>query len=119
MKAWIIACCLALSACAPPPTVTTPQGQLAYKADQIVVRVNELMNAAIAANASGALDTNTTRTIVQFTVAADQTLASTPNGWQATVLTAWAATKAKLPVIQNPAILAAFSAVDIVLTVIP
>lgn len=108
---------LTLAGCAPPATVVTPQGQIAFKADQVVVRVNELMNASIAANAAvpPALDTNTTRTIVTWCIAADQTLAATPTGWQATLQTGWTATKGKLPAITNPAILAAISAVDVVL----
>lgn len=113
----ILACGLALGAygCAAPVTVVTPQGQVAYKADQIVVRVNELMNAAISANAANALPTDTTRIIVEFCVSADKTLAATATGWQQTVSTAWAQAKAKLPPISNPAIASAISAVDVVL----
>ena len=105
------------AACAPPATITTQPGKTAYTADQIVVRVNELQNAASAANATvpPSLPTNTTRTIVQFCVAADKTLASTPIGWQATVATAWATAKAQIPVQTNPSIIAAMSAVDVVL----
>ncbi len=63
------ALCLALGfgvgvACNHAPPNLTPAGQTAFTADQAVVRVNELMNAAIAANGSGALDTKTTRIIV-------------------------------------------------------
>ena len=104
-------------ACAPPPTIVTPQGQVAYKADQVVVRVNELMNAAIAANAANTLPTDTTRTIVSFCVDADKVLAATPNGWQTTLTLAWRTTKAKLPKIDNPAIVAAMGAVDVVIGV--
>lgn len=106
-----------LTACATPVTVTTPQGNVAYTADQIVVRINELQNAAIAANAAvpPALPTATTRVIVQFCVTADKTLAATPAGWPATLLTAWTATKAQIPAQTNPSILAAISAVDVVL----
>ena len=108
---------LAGAACAPPVTVVTPQGQTAYKADQVVLRVNELMNASIAANAAvpPALDTNTTRILVQFCVAADQTLAAAPAGWPQTLSTAWASTKAQLPAVQNPLVVAAMGAVDLVL----
>jgi hypothetical protein len=108
---------LLTTACHAPVTITTPQGQLAYTADQVVLRVNELMNASIAANSSGSLSTNTTRVIVKWCVAADTTLASTPNGWQQTLITGWAQTKAQLPAITNPAILAAMGAVDAVLAV--
>jgi hypothetical protein len=105
------------SACHAPVTITTPQGQTAYKADQVVVRVNELMNTAIQANAGNALPTDTTRTIVEFCVGADKTLAAAPAGWQASVQAAWLATKPKLAGITNPAVVAAMSAVDVVLAV--
>lgn len=106
---------LVTPACTPPPTIVTQPGKVAYAADQVVVRVNELQNAAIAANAQGQLPEATTRTIVQFCVAADTTLAQTPNGWQVTVQTAWASTKAALPPITNPAVVAAMGAVDVLL----
>ncbi len=96
-----------LPACAAPVTIVTPQGQAAYKADQVVVRVNELMNAAIAAEKAGTIKTQDARTIVTFCVSADKTLAATPAGWPAMLLTAWTETKAKLPKIENPAIVAA------------
>lgn len=106
---------LSVSACHAPVTIVTPQGQTAYTADQIVVRVNELMNAAIAANASNALPTATTRTIVTFAVDADKVLASTPAGWPATLAVSWAAAKAQIGAVNNPAIVAAMSAVDVVI----
>lgn len=113
----IVALALSLPACAPPPTIVTQQGQIAYKADQVVVRINELMNAAIAANAANALPTDTTRTIVSFCVEADKVLAVTPNGWQQTLTLAWQSAKAKLPKIDNPSIVAAMGAVDVVIGV--
>ncbi len=106
-----------LTGCHAPVTITTPQGHAAYTADQVVVRVNELQNAAIAANAATppALSTTTTRVIVQFAVATDTTLAQVPAGWQATVRTAWATAKAQLTGITNPLITALMAAVDAVL----
>ncbi len=98
-----------------PATVTTAAGKQAYAADQVVIRVNELMNAAIAAQQQQALSTATTRVIVKFAVAADQTLAAVPTGWQASLQAAWLATKKQLPPITNSAILAAMGAVDLVL----
>ena len=117
MKRLILIIALTFAACHAPVTVTTPAGKTAYSADQIVIRVNELQNAAIAAQANGSLPTATTRTIVEFAVAADKTLAATPAGWQTTLTTAWTQAKAKLPAIQNPAIQSAISAVDLVLAV--
>lgn len=83
-------------ACTPPPNLT-PQAQVAFTADQIVQRVNELENAAIAANGSGALSTDTTRLIVDFCVTADKTLKSAPLGWQKAVGDAWASLKKQIP----------------------
>jgi len=109
-----LALVVTLAGCSAPVTITTPQGQTAYRADQVVVRVNELQNAAIAANQATpkVLDDATARILVQFCVAADQTLAATPAGWQTTVKTAWASTKAQLPTITNPTVSAAIAAVD-------
>src|SRR5690349_17283442 len=89
----IVALSLSVPACShTPPTVTTAEGQRAYHADQVVIRVNELQNAAIQAEATGGLPTDTTRTIVQFCVMANKTLATAPLGWPQTLLTAWTMT---------------------------
>lgn len=116
---WIVIIGLTLSvagaclmACAPKPvTITTPAGATAFTADQAVVRVNELMNAAIQANTSGALDTPTTRIIVTFAVDADTVLSKTPTGWQATVKSAWALAQPKIHT-TNPTITLALAAAD-------
>lgn len=89
-----------------PITITTPAGATAFTADQAVIRVNELMNTAIQANATGAMDTPTTRMIVTFAVDADTVLAKTPAGWQATVKAAWAITKPKIPATDKTIMLA-------------
>ena len=102
-------------ACSTPVTIVTQAGKTAYTADQIVVRVNELMNAAIQAHATNGLDIKTTRIIVDFAVKADTILAVTPSGWQSTVAIAWKTAKTKLGSISNPAVLAAISTVDVVL----
>jgi hypothetical protein len=100
-----------------PPTVVTPQGKAAYTADQVVIRVNELQNAAIQAEASGALPTSTTRVIVTFCVAADKTLATVPNGWQQTIATAWTQAKQQIPAkdLANTVISAAVAGIDVVI----
>jgi hypothetical protein len=115
--ATLVVLTLALSGCAHPATIVTVQGAQSYTADQVVVRVNELENAAIAANSASpqALGTDLTRAIVTFAVSADQTLASVPSGWQQTVKTAWANAKAQLTTVMNPLILALMAAVDAVL----
>lgn len=114
----VLACALTLPwlmGCHAPVTVTTPQGRAAYTADQVAVRINELQNAAIAAQQQGQLPTATTRTIVQFCVGADATLAQVPAGWVVSLQTAWATTKANLPAMTNPAVTAALAAVDVVI----
>ena len=106
--------------CAAPATIVTPQGQAAYTADQIVTRINELQNVAIAAEQAKSVPTDTVRVIVSFCVGADKTLAAVPSGWQATVYQAWQASKNQIPPAQlaNPAIVAAVSAVDVALAAI-
>lgn len=115
MKRILFVLTLALApACAhPPPTVTTQAGKIAFTADQIVQRVNELQNAAISAEASKDLQTSTARLIVTFCVEADKMLQTTPAGWQATVLKAWSLAKGQIGSVANPAIAAALSAVDV------
>ncbi len=105
------------SACHAPVSVTTPQGKAAYTADQVVLRINELENAAITAQAQGQIPLATTRTIVEFCVSADKTLAVAPAGWPAIIATAWAQTKAQLPPITNSLVQSAMNAVDVVLAV--
>lgn len=106
---------LLVTGCHAPVSVTTAQGKAAFTADQVVVRVNELQNAAIQAEAVGAVPTATTRRIISFCVDADRTLAATPSGWQQTVTVAWAAAKKELGSITNPAVVAAMGGVDVAL----
>lgn len=108
---------LPLAGCAVPTSIQTPQGQTAYRADQIAPRIAELQNAAIQANSTGGLSTAATRTIVTFCVDAERTLQATPNGWLATVAAGWQGAKAQLPAaaLSNPAIAASVAAVDAVL----
>ena len=112
-----------LAGCAPKNApIVTPQGQTAYTADQIVIRVNELQATAIQAEANGGLPTNTTRVIVQFCVSADKTLAATPSGWGVTVAKAWDEAKANpalKPYLSNGYIAAAVALVDGVLAAFP
>lgn len=112
---FVLIALLSGAACTAPVSVQTTAGKVAYTADQIVIRVNELQNAAIQANANGALPTATTRLIVEFAVSADKTLKEAPNGWQSTVSKLWAETKAKLPPMSNPALSSAIASVDLVL----
>jgi hypothetical protein len=106
----VVLLCLA-PACAPPKAVVTPQGQVAFTADQIIVRVGELQNAVLQANANKALDDATTKTVVTWTTAAARILKTTPSGWQATLFSGWKAVKPQIPT-NNPAIALAVGAVD-------
>ena len=94
---FVLATTLALTACAPPPTVQTEPGKRAWQAGQVLQRVEELQETAIQAEASGGLPTAQARVIVRFTVAAAETCRTYPQGWEATLATAFKATKAHLP----------------------
>ena len=105
---------LVLPACHAPVTVTTPAGQTAYTADQIAIRVGELQNAAIQAEATGSLPTAQARIIVTYCVQASQVLQATPAGWAQTVAAAWTEARKQIP-INNPLIAAAVSGMDVAL----
>lgn len=109
---------LIVAACTPPSTIVTEPGKIAYQADQIAVRVNELQKAAIQAEANGGLPTETTRLIVEFAVSANRVLQKTPAGWRETVTQSWVETKKRLPPITNPTIQVALDAVDVVLLLV-
>ena len=93
MKRLLLILCLALTpvtlACHPPSTIVTQPGKIAFAADQVLVRVKEVEQAAIAANMTGGLDNAQTRVIVEYAVAAKNVLTATPNGWQTTVKALW------------------------------
>ena len=119
MKRWLLVLSLAACSACAPKSIQTPQGQAAYTADQIVIRLNELQNAAIQANGAGALSEDVTRKIVTFVVAADQTSQSAPLGWRATVTTGWQQLKLSVNPSSLPASLqSAFYAVDLVLGIL-
>jgi len=101
--------------CAHAPLTLSAAAQQAFTADQVVVRVNELMNAAIAANTAHALDAATTRLIVEYCVTADRTLAAVPDGWRATVAAGWTALRPKLAGVTSPGLVAAIAVVDALL----
>ena len=119
MRRLLLALVLAASAaCATVPASiqNNPAAVTAFKADQVVQRISELQNAAIQANATGGLDTVTTRAIVTFTVDAAKTAKATPAGWTATLVTAWDAFKASVPIpANNVALQTALAAVDAIL----
>jgi hypothetical protein len=105
------------SACAKAPPNLSPGDVKIYTADQVVVRVNRLMETAITAEAQG-LPRNAVRRIVRFCVEADQTLASVPDGWGATIWAAWIQAKSDpdlKPYLQTVYISAVVSLVDVAL----
>lgn len=83
-------------ACAPKSANLSPAGQAAFTADQVVVRLGELQDAAITANQDGSLDKATANAIVRFTVDGAKTCKAAPAGWQDTVRAGWAALKGAL-----------------------
>lgn len=108
----LVICLLVTPACGPKVVLTTPEGHIAYAADQVSLRVTELERTAISANAAGKLSEADTRVILTFADAAQKTLAQTPQGWQASLKTAWQATRGQLSSSTNPAIASAVSLVD-------
>ena len=80
-----VALLLLLALACPPPSLMTPEGRAAWAAHQVVQRVGELQGAAIEANLivdplthEPALDTETTRLIVQTCVRINRALAANP-----------------------------------------
>lgn len=49
LRSTVLLAVLLVAACGHPATITTPEGQRAYKADQVVLRLGELQQAVIAA----------------------------------------------------------------------
>lgn len=112
-----VALIVALSACV-PKTIQTPEGRRAYNALQVLQRVDELQNAVIAGNQQGIIPDATAVTIVRFTVASAKTIKAAPDGWQATVKTGWASTKAAIPPADAKKLQVYLDAVDLVLGLI-
>lgn len=79
------------------PKTLSPQAQIIYTTDQVVIRLGEVQNAVIAACAAGAgttctgtaISTDTARALVQAITSTMATLKQVPNGWQVIVATAW------------------------------
>ena len=76
----LVALCLAVpqAGCGAKPTFATPKAQVIYTADQVSIRVNELQNAAINAEAHQGLPTERARDIVEWYVANNKILATAP-----------------------------------------
>ena len=80
--------------CAPKSANLTPQAQAAYTADQVVSRLAELQNAAMAADASKTISRAVAVKIVTFTVDAAKVAKASQAGWQASVQALYTALKA-------------------------
>lgn len=78
------------------PRPADPAIAAAQTGTEIVLRLEELQNAAIAAETSGALATAEAAKIVQFTVASTLTIQQTPGGWRPTVTEGYRTFKASL-----------------------
>lgn len=115
LRSFILVALLSTTACHPPITIVTPAGKAAFVADRVLQRIEELEKAAIAANAANVLDIKTTRLIVVFARDAAQTLKAVPQGWQATLVTAWRQAKTALPASMTPTVQTAVSLVDTVI----
>lgn len=102
---------------APPASVVTQPGKVAYTADQIVLRINELENTAIAGNRDGSVADDIAKPIVQLCVSLDKVAATTPDGLKPALLTGWAELQKDLKgKTLPPTIALAFGAVDGIVT---
>lgn len=110
------------SACSKKVTPETPRAGVALTADALVIRVNELQATVIQACgpqvtcAPNTISTALARDIVQTCIDIRTTALAVPNGWQAAVRTAWSRAKPRFAGVTNPAIQAAISAVDALLS---
>lgn len=108
---------LVIVSCA-PKTIVTPEGQRAYTAHEVLIRVGELQKAAIQANTDKALSDADAIVVVQFTTAAAETLRSAPVGWPATIRAGWAQVKTKVSTAGRTALSVVFTLVDGVLAAV-
>lgn len=72
-----------------PPKHPDPQARAAQVASEVLIRLGELQDTAIAANQQGALSDADAVRIVRFTVGSAKTIRQTPYGWGPSVLTAY------------------------------
>ena len=119
--ALIVAVIVLATACHAPVTIVTPQGKVAYTANEVLKRVQELQNTAIALGdiPNSGIPTSAIRVIVQFTVSAAMVLGTTPAGWGSTVAIAWADAKKQIPLryLADPRLQASVLAVDMMLAI--
>lgn len=118
----LISAVLTVAACHPNVTYETPKAAAAVHADDVVVRLNELQatliqacGPAVECAADAGFSTSTFREIVKALIDIRTTLKAAPDGWLASTRAGWAQLKPRLVGVTNPAIAAAFGAVDAVL----
>jgi len=105
------------AACAHTPPNLTPEAQAAFKADQVLVRVGELQDAAIALNKTTppALSDRDAVMVVRFTTLAMKTIHDVPSGWKVTVVNAYTTLKQNLPPASKTQLAAVFDTIDLLL----
>lgn len=87
----------ALSACTPPPTVTTEPGKRAWQSLEVLKRVEEVQIAAIDAEKTGAVRAQYAKIVIDFATVAAKTCKVYSVGWEKALATAYREAKAKLP----------------------
>lgn len=107
-------------ACHKKVTGATPKAEAALRADAVTLRVNELQAAVIEACgpspqcAPNSINVDLARQIVKTCIDIRTVLKSVPDGWAASVKSAWAQGRQRLDMVQDPVIRAAIAAVDAV-----
>lgn len=104
----------------PNQTPATPRAAALIRADDVVLRVNELQATIIewcaagtgATCQPGTIDTALARRLVSACLDVRRVARSAVDGWPAAVRTAWATAKTKFAGIANPLVVAAVAAVD-------
>jgi len=119
--ALIVALVFLATACHAPVTIVTPQGKVAYTANEVLKRVQELQNTVIAVGdiPNSGIPASAIRVIVAFTVRAAKVLDAAPAGSGSTVAVAWADAKRQIPLryLADPRLQASVLAVDMMLAI--
>lgn len=106
----------AISGCGPKiPANTDPQTRAAFYANEAVLRLGELQNAAIASNRSGAISDRDAILVVRFTVASTKTVKEAPGGWVPTVRAAYTQLRPQLSAPEGSTVAVALAVLDALL----
>ena len=112
---------VALVGCHAPVTIVTPEGKVAYTANEVLKRVEELQKTAIAVAGipDSGVPLSVTRTIVEFTVSAAKVLDASAPGWGQSLAIAWGDVKRRIPLryLQDARLQFAVAAVDLALAI--